>query len=112
MKIAIPYDLNKGLVPLEMALYIGIFDTDSKKLEETDSLGYGSKEATMQYIISTGANAIVVKKGFLCPGSYAMSQGSLRYIPVSAKTVQEVVNELPKAEIKDELSFEMYEEAE
>jgi len=62
--------------------------------------------------ISTGANAIVVKKGFLCPGSYAMSQGNLRYILVSAKTVQEVVKELPKAAIKDELSFEMYEEAE
>jgi len=112
MKIAIPYDLNGSLVPLDMALYIGIFDTDTGSLEEKESLGYGSKEATTQYIIREGADAVVVKKGFLCPGSYAMSQGSLKYIPVNAKTLKEAVKELPGAETKEELDLEMYEEAE
>ena len=110
MKIAIPYDLNRWLVPLDMAVYIGILDTDSKKVEELESLGFGSKEATMQYIIRLGADAIAVKKGFLCPGSYAMSQGALKYVPVNAKTLDDAINELPRAEAKDELDYEMFEE--
>jgi len=112
MKIAIPYDLNRWLVPLDMAVYIGILDTDSKKVEELESLGFGSKEATMQYIIRLGADAIAVKKGFLCPGSYAMSLGALKYVPVNAKTLDDAINELPRAETKDELEYEMFEENE
>jgi hypothetical protein len=112
MKIAIPYDLNRWLVPLDMAVYIGILDTDSKKVEELESLGFGSKEATIQYIMRLGADAVAVKKGFLCPGSYAMSQGVLKYIPVNAKTVDDAINELPRAEAKDELEYEMFEENE
>jgi len=112
MKIAIPYDLKERLVPLDNALYIGIFDTDSSKLDEKESLGYGSKEATMQYIIDLGADAVLVKKGFLCPGSYAMSKGKIRYIMVNSKTLKDAIKELPSVEIRDELNFEIYKETE
>ena len=53
--------------------------------------GFGSpfqgKERAMAGILTLNADAIIVKEGVLCPGSYMMSKGKMKYIPV-----EEIIN--------------------
>ena len=112
MRIAVTYDKEFNLKPLDEAEIIGIIDEEKKEVEQYENPGVGSKEMTMDAILSPSPDAIVVGKQFLCPGSYMMSYGRIKYIPTNYKTLQEVLNNLEtlKKSMRDELDEEMYAE--
>ncbi|MUM65261.1 hypothetical protein D1867_08430 [Acidianus infernus] len=114
MKIAVTYDKEQNLKPLDEAEIIGVIDEEKKVVEQYENPAYNvSKEATMGIILDLGVDAIIVKNKFLCPGSYMMSYGRLKYIPTEYNTLQEVLNNLEevKKKIVEELPEEMYAEA-
>jgi predicted RNase H-like HicB family nuclease len=112
MRIAVTYDKNYNLKPLDEAEIIGIIDEEKKEVEQYENPGIGSKEATMDVILQLNAEAIIVKPQFLCPGSYYMSYGKLKYIPTTVNTLEEVLNNLEeiKKNLKEELDEELYAE--
>lgn len=114
MKIVATYDSSQNLKPLDEAEIIGVIDDEKKVVEQYENPANGvSKEATMSVILDLGADAIIVKKQFLCPGSYMMSYGRLKYIPTEYNTLSEVLEHLEelKKRITEELDEEIYAEA-
>ncbi|MCY0850836.1 hypothetical protein [Sulfuracidifex metallicus] len=114
MRVAVTYDKDQNLKPLDEAELIGIIDDEKKEIEQYENEGIGSKEATMDLILGLDADAIIVKQGFLCPGSYYMSYGRIKYIPAkysNLKEIQEHYEEIKKL-TKEELDEEMYAENE
>lgn len=114
MKIVVTYDSSQTLKPLDEAEIIGVIDDERKVVEQYENPANGvSKEATMGIILDLGADAIIVKKQFLCPGSYMMSYGRIKYIPTEYNTLSEVLEHLEelKKKITNELDEEMYAEA-
>ena len=73
---------------------------------------HGGKERAMAGILSLSPDAIIVKEGTLCPGSYFMSKGRMKYIPVEEEKFDEVMKNLPKITQKavPELEPLMYQE--
>ncbi len=112
MRIAVTYDKEYDLRPLDEAEIIGIIDDEKMEVEQYENPGVGSKEMTMDTILSLEPDAIIVSKGFLCPGSYMMSLGRIKYIPTDLKTLKDVLNRLEelKSNVKEELEEEMYAE--
>jgi len=111
MKVIATYGKDRTLKPLDEAEVIGIIDKERGSITERVNPGYMmSKEMAMGYILKLGADAIVVKNGFLCPGSYAMSQGRIKYIVVDDDKTDSLVNSLKDAKLLDELNEEIYEE--
>ncbi len=67
----------------------------------------------MRGILTLKPDAIIVKEGTLCPpGSYHMSQGRMKYIPVEEDTLDEVLQKLDQVKGKavDQLEFFMFRE--
>jgi hypothetical protein len=66
----------------------------------------------MQGILSLKPDAIVVKEGVLCPGSYHMSLGKMKYVPVEEEKLDDILKNLPKVKenMVDELDMNMYRE--
>ncbi|AAK42754.1 hypothetical protein SULI_02230 [Saccharolobus solfataricus] len=112
MRIALTYDKSQELKPLDQAEIIGIIDEEKREVEQYENPGIGSKEATMSVILDLNADAIVVGPKFLCPGSYMMSYGRLRYIPTKYGNLKDVLEHLEeiKKNMKEELEEEMYAE--
>ncbi|BBD72954.1 hypothetical protein HS1genome_1343 [Sulfodiicoccus acidiphilus] len=113
MKIAVVYDKEKTLKPLDGGEVLAIIDDEKKVVEQYENPGYQmSKEASMEAILDLGAEAIVVKERFLCPGSYAMSVGRLKYIPSKFDRLNEILDHLEelKKSAAEELEPEMYAE--
>ncbi len=111
MKVALPFNEKEELKPLDAASYIGVYDTETGSLTKEINVGYMvSKEMAMHQILTMGVDAVAVKEGFLCPGSYWMSRGKLRYVAVSSRTAKEAINELSKAKPLQELDEEFYAE--
>jgi len=112
MKIVVTYDKEFNLKPLDEAEIIGLIDEEKKEVEQYENPGVGSKEMTMDAILSLSPDAIVVNKGFLCPGSYMMSYGRIKYISTQYTNLNDVLNHLEelKKNIKDELEEDMYAE--
>lgn len=112
MKIAVTYDKDYNLKPLDEAEIIGIINEEKKEVEQYENPGVGSKEMTMDAILSLEPDAIVVGKQFLCPGSYMMSYGRIKYIPTEYKTLNDVLDHIEelKKNMKDELEEDMYAE--
>ncbi len=93
MKIAIAHDKDKNIVPLQEAESIAIYNDEDGSIKEYDNDGFGSKEATMGSILRLEPDAVAVKEGILCPGSYMMSQGMIKYLVVEGNTVDNVIAE-------------------
>lgn len=112
MKIAVTYDKEHNLKPLDQAEIVGIIDEEKKVVEQYVNEGMGSKEMTMGLILSLEPDAIIIREKFLCPGSYGMSLGRIRYIPVKAQKLEEVLSNLEeiKKDIHDELDENFYAE--
>ncbi|MBW9140270.1 MAG: hypothetical protein K1T65_00910 [Candidatus Aramenus sp.] len=114
MRIVATYDQNQVLKPLDEADIIAVIDDEKREVEQYENPAKGvSKEAAMSVILDLGAEALVVKRQFLCPGSYMMSQGAIKYIPTEYNTLKEVLENLEKLKKNavDELDEEMYAEA-
>lgn len=117
MKIIAVVDEENVLTPLEYGNSIMEIDEESKQIKEYENPGFGSpyggKERAMMGILSLKPDAIVVKEGVLCPGSYHMSLGKMKYIPVEEEEkLDEIMNNLPKLKEKavPELDFYMFRE--
>jgi len=116
MKIVAVVDEDNYLTPLEYGNAIVVLDDETKEMKEYENPGFGSpyggKERCMQGILSLKPDAIVVKPGALCPGSYQMSRGRMKYIPVEEEKLDDVVKNLEKIkkDARDELDFSMYRE--
>ena len=112
MRIALTYDKSQELKPLDEAEVIGIIDEEKREVEQYENPGIGSKEATMSVILDLNTDAIIVEPKFLCPGSYMMSYGRLKYIPTKYTKLTEVLEHLEeiKKNVKEELEEEMYAE--
>ena len=110
MKVAIACNREKELVPLDQAELIEIFDDSNGSVTENENNGYGSKEATMAEIMKLSPDAIAIKEGIMCPGSYMMSQGSIKYAVVKSDSAEEIIKNKEYADAKEELSPEIFAE--
>lgn len=111
MKVAVTYGKDRTMKPLDEAEIIGVIDEEKGTISEKENPGFMmSKEMTMHYILGMGVDAIVVRNGFLCPGSYAMSAGRLKYIVADDEKVDSLLNTLKGKKPVDELEEEIYRE--
>jgi hypothetical protein len=116
MKVIAVVDDENVLTPLEYGETIIEVDTETgeKKLYENPGFGspYQGKERAMAGILTLKADAILVKEGFLCPGSYHMSKGRMQYIPVEAEKFDDVESKLKEITRNaiPELDFGLYRE--
>ncbi|MEM3811199.1 MAG: hypothetical protein QXV38_02740, partial [Conexivisphaerales archaeon] len=109
MKVVATYGKDHYLKPLDESEIIGVIDKERGKISEMANPGYMmSKEMSMHYILGLGVDAIAVKSGFLCPGSYAMSLGKLKYIVTDQENVDSLLYELNDSHPVDELNEELY----
>ena len=116
MKIVAVVDEENMFTPLEYGSSIFQIDDETKEMKEYEIPGFGSpyggKERAMAAILTLKADAIIVKEGSLCPGSYHMSLGKMKYIPVEEEKLDEVMSKLPeiKKQAVPELDMGMYRE--
>ncbi|MCL4344239.1 MAG: hypothetical protein JRN26_01080 [Nitrososphaerota archaeon] len=111
MKIAVTYGKDHTLKPLDEAEIIGIIDKEHGTISEKVNPGYMmSKEMSMHYILGLNVDAIAIRNGFLCPGSYAMSVGKLKYIVTDKENVDSLADALNDSKQLDELGEELYQE--
>ncbi len=110
MKVVIPCNISRKLVPLDMADIILGYDSNDGSIIEEENSGFGSKEATMAFILRLSADVITVKEGMLCPGSYMMSQGSIKYSIVKSDNADDVIKNKEYAEAVDQLPENMFAE--
>jgi hypothetical protein len=114
LNIVATCDRELNLKPLDEAEIIALIKEDERFVEQYENPAYGmSKEATMHVILQLQPDAIIVKPQFLCPGSYMMSVGQVKYIVTKYNNLMEVLNNLEevKKDIRDELDEEIYAEA-
>ncbi|MGC8648588.1 MAG: hypothetical protein ACP5SJ_03830, partial [Candidatus Micrarchaeia archaeon] len=98
----------KKLVPLDMADLILGYDSNDGNIMEEENSGFGSKEATMAFILRLSADVIAVKEGMLCPGSYMVSQGSIKYAIVKSDSADDVIKNKEYTEVIDQLPENMF----
>ncbi len=116
MKVIAVVDEDDVLTPLEYGNTIVEIDTETKQKKFYENPGFGSpfqgKERAMAGILSLKADAIVVKEGVLCPGSYMMSKGKMKYIPVEEEKLDELEAKLDEKSknAQEELDFSIYRE--
>lgn len=116
MKIAVVLDSEDKLSPLDLGEKIDIIDTEEKKIEEYENPGFqrphGGKEIAMSVILKIKPDAVAVKEGFLCPGSYRMSVNRLKYAITDAGSLEELISEIDVIHNKlvDDLSIDFFRE--
>ena len=110
MKVAIACNRDKEMVPLDQAELIEIYDDSNGSVTESENNGYGSKEATIAEVMRLSPDAIAVKEGVMCPGSYMMSQGTLKYALVKSSKADDIIKNKEYADAKDELAPEIFAE--
>lgn len=116
MKVIAVVDEENYVTPLEYGSSIMEIDDETKQIKEWENPGFGSpfggKERAMQGILSLKPDAIVVKEGVLCPGSYHMSLGKMKYIPVEEEKLDDIMKNLEtlKEKAVPELDLAMYRE--
>lgn len=112
MKIAAVVDSKGKLRPLDQGENIVIIDDGGRRVVKNPGFGleHGGKERAMRLIINEGADAVIANHRFLCPCSYEMSYGRLKYAITKADTLDNLINSISELEIKDELEPEMYKE--
>jgi len=118
MKIAVVHGKDDNLTPLDLGEIISIVDTDEKKITQYQNPGYervpGGKEIAMATILRLKPDAIVVKEGMMCPGSYRMSVGRIKYALFDGETLDDL---LPKMDnineiLTDDIPPDVYREDE
>ncbi len=107
-----PDNKEKMLVPLDQAELIVLYNDEDKSIAENENPGYGSKEATMSMILKEAPDVIAVKEGVMCPGSYMMSQGSIKYALVKSDSTSDIIANKEYEDAKEELAEEIFAENE
>ncbi|MDG7044024.1 MAG: hypothetical protein JRN19_00665 [Nitrososphaerota archaeon] len=114
MKIAITLNKDNELKPLEEAEILGVISADTKEIIRYQNPGYNiSKELTMQAILGLNVDAVVVKEKFLCPGSYGMSFGRLKYVLTQYTNLNDILTNIDilTKHALDELEDSVYAES-
>jgi predicted Fe-Mo cluster-binding NifX family protein len=118
MKIAVAHSKENDLVPLDLAEVISIVDTEEKKISQYQNPGFermpGGKEITMAAILKLQPDAVVVKEGMMCPGSYRMSVGRIKYAHFEEGNLDDILPKLDKVNevLSDDIPPEVYREIE
>jgi len=102
MKIAAAVDKDGRLRPLDQGETIVIFEgKENKRLFKNPGFGFrhGGKEKAIKLILESGADAVFANKQFLCPCSYEMSCGRLKYIVAESETLEELILACEKSAI-------------
>jgi len=116
MKIAIVHSKENDLSPLDMGEIISIVDTVEKKVSQYENPGFeripGGKEIAMATILRLKPDALIVKDGMMCPGSYRMSMGRIKFAYLQEEKLDDV---LPKLEnvgdfLTDDIPVDVYRE--
>ncbi|MDG7036595.1 MAG: hypothetical protein JRM72_04305 [Nitrososphaerota archaeon] len=114
MKIAVTLNKDNELKPLEEAEILGIISADTKEIIRYQNPGYNiSKELTMEAILGLNVDAVVVKEKFLCPGSYGMSFGRLKYVLTQYANLNDILTNIDilTKHALDELEDSVYAES-
>ncbi len=116
MKLIVVLDGDNKLTPLDMGEKIDLIDTDEKKILEYDNPGFqkphGGKEIAMSVILKIKPDALAVKEGFLCPGSYRMSVNTIKYALTGADDLEGLLSEINNNDVNlvEDLSVEVFRE--
>ncbi|MEM0139786.1 MAG: hypothetical protein QXZ44_04150 [Ferroplasma sp.] len=116
MKVACVVDDENMLSPLEYGNSIFLIDDETNKIEEYENPGFGrthgGREVAMAGILSLKPDIFIVTENSLCPGSYGMSLGKVKYAVTVEKPFSEVMKELKELESKavEELEPVIYRE--
>jgi hypothetical protein len=118
MRVAAVIDSEGRLVPLDKGNRIVLLNEAGEPLKIAENPGFGfahgGKEQAMETILSLNADVVAVKKGFLCPCSYEMSQGKVKYAIVPFERLEELRASAASLTpgLKGELEADLYAEAE
>jgi hypothetical protein len=116
MKVACVVDDENMLSPLEYGNSIFLIDDETKKIEEYENPGFGrthgGREVAMAGILSLKPDIFVVTEGSLCPGSYNMSLGKVKYVVTEEQPISDVIKNIKELEGKavEELEPVLYRE--
>ncbi len=116
MKVACVVDEENMLSPLEYGNSIFLIDDETEKIEEYENPGFGrthgGREVAMAGILSLKPDVFIVTENSLCPGSYGMSLGKVKYAVIEEKPFPEVMKDLKNIESRavSELEPVMYRE--
>ncbi len=104
MKIAVVHSKENDLTPLDLGEVISVVDTKDKKISQYQNPGFeripGGKEIAMAAILKLSPDALVVRDGMMCPGSYQMSIGRIKYALFEEEKLDQI---LPKLDDVDEV---------
>ncbi len=104
MKIACVVDDENMLAPLEYGNSVFLIDDETKKIEEYENPGFGrthgGREIAMAGILSLNPDMFIVTENSLCPGSYGMSMGKVKYIVTEEKPVGDIIKNIKELEEK------------
>ncbi|MEM0286985.1 MAG: hypothetical protein QXG05_02270 [Nitrososphaerota archaeon] len=114
MKIGAVVDEDGNLTPLDAGQNIAIiFEGKVRSLSNPGyGIPHGGKELAMDVILKNKVDAVVVRQGFLCPCSYKMSFGKLKYLYTKHDNINELLSDessIPKS-LLDELEPNTYAE--
>ena len=118
MKIAVAHSKENNIVPLDLAEIISIVDTEEKKISQYENPGFervpAGKEITMAAILKLQPDAVVVKEGMMCPGSYRMSVGRVKYAHFEEDNLDDILPKLDKVDdaLSDDIPPDVYREIE
>lgn len=118
MKIAVAHSKENDLVPLDLAQLISIVDTEEKKISQYENPGFervpGGKEITMAAILKLQPDAVVVREGMMCPGSYRMSVGRIKYAHFEEGSLDDILPKLDRVDevLSDDIPPDVYREVE
>lgn len=118
MKVAIVHNKENELSPLDMGEVISIVNTEEKKMTQYENPGFervpGGKEIAMAAILKLQPDALVVKDGMMCPGSYQMSAGRVKYAYLEEDNVEEILPKLENLDkvLTDDVPIDVYREDE
>ncbi|MFP3144764.1 MAG: hypothetical protein RXQ93_07110 [Caldisphaera sp.] len=108
MRIALVYDETQNLKPLDEGEILAIIDEEQEVVEQYENPGFKvGKDVTMDAIMQLGAQAVIVKHGYLDQKSYGLSKGHLSYMLINQyNTLTEIIENLDdvKAKAIDELN--------
>lgn len=116
MKIAVVHSKENNLVPLDLGELISVVDTSEKKIKQYENPGFervpGGKEITMAAILRLQPDAVIVKEGMMCPGSYRMSVGRIKYAHYEEDNLDDILPKLDKVEevLTDDIPPDVYRE--
>ncbi|PMP91763.1 MAG: hypothetical protein C0171_02100 [Caldisphaera sp.] len=96
MRIALVYDENQNLKPLDEGEILAVIDEEQEVVEQYENPGFKvGKEVTMDAVLQLNAQAIIVKNGDLDQKSYDLSKGHLSYMLISKyQTLQDIIENL------------------